>query len=104
MNNWIPISQLPESYKTDEKKFVVSARDIDLEVLPGKWRKFTSNAVIVWYQNGCWGLPYSSFIGWEYDWSPTHFVELENYVLESMKFSQVQPSRGPGHVLNKGLS
>lgn len=94
MNNWIPIAELPESYKTNKKKFAVSARDVDLYISSDIQKKFTSSAVIVWYCEGNWGLPYGSFIAWEYDWSPTHFCELDNFMPEQKVIPQIVPSRG----------
>lgn len=64
MNRWIPISQLPDTYKSEKRMFVVIGINVP------KGRKYTTDPYCVWLNED------GTFSRWPHDFEPTHFMEL----------------------------
>lgn len=61
-----PISQLPETYKSEKRMFVV----IGIGVPMGSNRNYTTDPYCVWLNED------GTFSRWPHDFEPTHFMEL----------------------------
>lgn len=67
-NQWKPIAELPEDYKTNRRMFVVIGIDVH-PVNPD--HNYTTDPVCVWMDDG-------AFMRWDWDFQPTHFYLIPN--------------------------